>query len=205
VESLVWLLVVATCVAIWIYFRVRPQPVSIAHLPERFIVLDLETTGLTAGSHEIIEIGAILVNRDSINHQTFQVLVKPKRRVPKKITEITGITQELVNAEGVTLHEALVDLTAFVGNHRIVTFNAEFDIGFLHAAASEVGCPRLQNSVSCALQMARRAWPGRKSYRLADLARDGNLSLANQHRALGDCERALIVYTAAASRLRSVS
>jgi DNA polymerase-3 subunit epsilon len=204
-DALVWLLVVAVCVAIWIYFRVRPRPVSLAHLPERFIVLDLETTGLAAGTHEIIEIGAIRVNRDSTNHETYQALVKPKRRIPKKITEITGITQEMVNAEGVSLHEALADLAAFVGNHRIITFNAEFDIAFLHAAASEVASARLQNSVSCALKMARRAWPGRQSYRLADLARDGNLSSANQHRALGDCERALIVYTAASSRLRSAS
>ncbi|MBU1397268.1 MAG: hypothetical protein KKE84_14180 [Gammaproteobacteria bacterium] len=52
--------------------------------------------------------------------------------------------------------------------------------------------------------MSRRAWPGRKSYRLADLAKDGKLSSDGTHRALGDCQRALIVYTAAASRLGTI-
>jgi len=203
VDTLVWFLIVAACVAVYCYFRLRPEPVSLAHLPARFVILDLETTGLTAGKHEIIEIGAIRANRDSMQHDTYQVFVKARRKVPKKITELTGITQEMLNAEGVSLQEALSGLTEFVGTHRIVTFNAEFDVSFLHAAASELGLPRLKNPVSCALQMSRRAWPGRKSYRLAELARDGNLSTENTHRALGDCQRALIVYTAASSKLRS--
>ena len=145
------------------------------------------------------------MNRDSTLHDTYQVLVKPKRKVPKKITEITGISQEMVQVEGVSLREAYDGLTSFIADHRVITFNAEFDIGFLHAAATELGCARVRNPVSCARQMSRRAWPRRKSYRLADLARDGNLSAKNSHRALADCERALIVYTAASCRLRSVS
>ena len=203
-EALAWLLVVAAAVATYWYFRHRTRPVSLAHLPERFVILDLETTGLTAGTHEIIEIGAIRVNRDSTLHDTYQEFVKPKRKIPKKITELTGITQEMVQAEGIGLREAYDGLTKFIGNHRIMTFNAEFDIGFLRAAATELGCEHVRNPVSCALQMARRAWPGRKSYRLADLARDGSLSAVNSHRALVDCERALIVYTAASCKLRSV-
>lgn len=182
-------------------FKSKPD---LSILPPQFIVLDLETTGLKPEQHEIIEIGAIRVNRDSNKHDSFQALVKPTTKVPAKITELTGITQAMIDAEGEEPATALRGLHSFVGEHRIVTFNAEFDMGFLHQAAAQHGL-RFSNEVSCALKMARRAWPGRKSYRLTDLASDGNLSMDGEHRALGDCQRALHIYAAAAAKLRSTS
>jgi DNA polymerase III epsilon subunit family exonuclease len=197
-------------VALYLYAKGKgqtrqSQPTSLAHLPEKFIVFDLETTGLTANKHEVLEIGAIRVNRDSINHETYQSLIKPTRKVPAKITELTGITQKMVDLEGVALDLALREFREFVGDLRLVSFNAEFDMAFLHAATTTAGVPAFRNPVSCALKMSRRAWPGRKSYRLAELAKDGGLSSEGTHRALGDCQRALIVYTAASARLKSVS
>jgi DNA polymerase III epsilon subunit family exonuclease len=183
----------------------RTSVVSIAHLPERFVVFDLETTGLDAAKHEITEIGAIRVNRDSTNHETFQALVKPNKKIPKKIVELTGITQEMLDVDGGAIDEALRGFAAFVGDLRLVSFNAEFDMAFLNAATAKCGLTPFNNPVSCALKMARRAWPGRKSYRLVDIAKDGNLDSKDTHRALGDCQRALTVYCAAASKLRSVS
>ena len=202
-ELLVILLIVA---AVAFYaLKGRRAVVSIAHLPERFVVFDLETTGLDATKHEIIEIAGIRVNRDSSNHDTIQALVKPIKSIPKKIVELTGITQEMLDHEGDDLKEALQAFSLFVGELRIVSFNAEFDIAFLNAAAAKCGMKPFDNQVSCALKMARRAWPGRKSYRLADIAKDGNLGSKNMHRALADCQRALTVYGAAASILKSDS
>lgn len=183
----------------------RRTSVSIAHLPKQFIVFDLETTGLDAAKHEIIEIGAIRVNRDSTNHETFQALVKPSKKIPNKIVELTSITQEMLDADGGAVDEALRDLATFVGDLRLVSFNAEFDMAFLNAATARCGLTSFNNPVSCALKMARRAWPGRKSYRLVDIAKDGNLDSKDTHRALGDCQRTLTVYCAAASELRTVS
>lgn len=186
----------------WISLR-EPKP-DFSSIPQQFIVLDLETTGLRSATHEIIEIGAIRVNRDGNEHDTFQTLVRPIKQIPKKITELTGITQAMVNADGQEIGTALQALKEFVGDLRIVTFNAAFDMGFIHAASQSQGIT-FQNPVSCALKMARRAWPERSSYRLVDLAKDGGLSLADTHRALGDCQRAMAVYAAAASKLRSAT
>ena len=180
----------------------RPTKVSLASIPERFVVFDLETTGLNAQKHEIIEIGAIRVNRDSAHHETFQSLVKPSKKVPAKITQITGITQAMVDAEGEPLDIAIQEFFSFIGELPLVAFNAEFDMAFLRAAAQQNSIT-IRNPVSCALKMARRAWPGRNSYRLTNLAKDGNLSLEGTHRALGDCKRTLTVYVAAASILRT--
>jgi DNA polymerase III subunit epsilon len=196
-------LLIAT-IAFFIFKGRRPE-VSIAHLPEQFVIFDLETTGLDATKHEIIEIGAIRVNRDSSRHDTFQALVKPTRKLPKKIVELTGITQQMLDAEADGLAEAMKGFATFAGDLRLVSFNAEFDMAFLQAATDSCGMSSFNNPVSCALLMARRAWPGRKSYRLADLAKAGNLTSVGQHRALADSHRALIVYGAAASKLRSIS
>jgi DNA polymerase-3 subunit epsilon len=168
-------------------------------LPEQFVVLDLETTGLDPIKHEIIEIGAIKVNRDSDNHTTFQALIKPSKKVPKKITQITGITQEMLDADGEELGTNLKQLVDFIGDLRLVMFNADFDMGFLNEASKEHGIT-IRNPVSCALKMARRAWPDLRSYKLADINNTGN----GNHRALKDCELTIPVYTAAALKLGSV-
>ena len=139
-------------------------------LPLVFVVLDLETTGLSPYSHEIIEIGAIRANRNSNDHETFHALVKPKRKIPKRIAQLTGVTQEMVDAEGCELEEAIKDFVSFIGDNPLVTYNASFEMGFLQNAAKQFNLI-IPNETSCALRMARRAWPGRTSYKLADLAR----------------------------------
>lgn len=181
------------------------QQISVDHLPETFIVLDLETTGLDSKRNEIIEIAAIRYQKGSINHKTIQALVKPSKKVPKKITEITGITQEMLEAKGEPLAGVMQEFMAFIGNDRLVTFNAEFDMAFLNAATAHLDLPKLNNPVSCALNMARRAWPMRKSFRLSDLASDGQFANGTAHRALEDARCALIVYSAAVAELKSVA
>lgn len=169
-------------------------------LPEHFVFLDLETTGLSPDVDEIIEIGAIRFNRDQINHATFSTLVKPEKAVPRRITQITGITQRMVDDKGVPLAEALSGFVEFIGDLPIVTFNAEFDMGFIWNAAKQQGLT-IENRYACALKLARRAWPGLPSYRLVDLAKMGNLSDNDTHRALGDCMRAVIVFASAVSAI----
>ena len=197
-EAVIILLVGLIVWFIWNAQTTKSRPVNLAVLPERFIVFDFETTGLDSSKHEIIEIGAIRVNRDSKQHDTFEAMIKISNRIPKRITEITGISQEMVQ-DGIPLPEALEQFRAFVGDLPLVAFNAQFDEGFLRAACAKTDSGHFKNEVCCALQLARRAWPGRESYKLQDLARDGNLNLAEQHRALGDCQRAMIVYAAAAN------
>jgi DNA polymerase-3 subunit epsilon len=195
-----WLIVGAIIVVIVLFLKPRRKTVNLAALPQRFVVLDLETTGLDPAQDEIIEIGAIRVNRDSDIHGTFRALVKPIKHIPKKITEITGISQDMVDSEGEPLEEAIREFATFIEDLPLVTFNAEFDMAFLQNAAKQHNLV-IGNPASCALKMARRAWPGRKSYRLSDLAKDGGLSDEGTHRAIDDCKRALIVYTSAVSIL----
>jgi len=73
-------------------------------------------------------------------------------------------------------------------------------MGFLWNAAKRQGLA-IENRYACALKLARRAWPGLPSYRLADLAKIGNLSDDDTHRALGDCKRAVIIFASAVSQI----
>jgi DNA polymerase III epsilon subunit family exonuclease len=179
------------------------QQISTDSLPDSFIVFDLETTGLDATKHEIIEIAAIRFKKGTTTHVTLQALIKPKRAVPKRIAELTGITQEMVDRDGEQIRDVLDEFATFVGDLRLVTFNTEFDMAFLQAAAKGNGLRTFKNPTSCALTLARKAWPNRKSYRLDDLASDGGFNSGIAHRALEDARRALIVYAAATDALKT--
>lgn len=97
----------------------------------------------------------------------------------------------------------LLPFLEFVGGHRLVFFNAQFDMAFLSNAAARGGI-KIDNQVSCALKMAQRAWLERRSYRLTDLAKSGGFSTDGAHRALHDCLLTITVYAALASKLGSV-
>lgn len=202
---MLWIILAVAAIILWALFRSpqRARPVDLSILPERFIIFDLETTGLNPDRNKIIEIGAIRVHRDSNRHDTFQALIKIKGSVPAKITDITGITTEMLMADGDPIEQSLNDFLEFIGDLRLVSFNAPFDVGFMNAALVSCGKPRLKNPVSCALDMSRRAWPGRRSYKLKDLAKDAKLGTQN-HRALGDCQLAMLVYAGAVNELRRI-
>lgn len=200
-----WIIVFASVALA--YFVLRPpsktKSIDISILPYQFVVVDLETTGLDPEKHEIIEIGAVKVNRDSNTHTTLQAFIKIDKKVPKKITEITGITTEILETEGEPLELVLPQFLEFVGDLRLVFFNAPFDMAFLSRAAERFD-KKIENPVSCTLDMARRAWPGQKSYKLESLAQTAGVSTEGNHRALKDCELTITVYGAAAMKLSRV-
>lgn len=180
----------------WFFFRRRPDAKNsiVMSVPMTFIVFDFETTGLSPATEQIIEIGAIRVNQGSSEHQTFQSLVKPDRPISADTTRLTGITQAMIDESGKDLAEILPQFREFVGDHLMVAFNTPFDRSFLTAACKKTQVPMFSNKMDCALKKARQAFPDLKSYRLIDLAKAGKLSLDDQHRALGDSQRAMIVY-----------
>jgi DNA polymerase III epsilon subunit family exonuclease len=201
-----WIIVAIIVIAIAVFFfrrKSKSTAIDLSVLPAQFVVVDVETTGLDSKKHQIIEIGAVKVNWDSDHHTTFQVLVKLNDKLPRNIAEMTGITAEMLEREGESLEVAIAAFLEFAGNLRLVAFNAPFDLAFLSRAAAQIE-KRVENPVSDALDMARRAWPGRRSYRLADLSRGGGLATKGNHRTLKDCQLTMTVYCAAASKLKSI-
>lgn len=95
-----------------------------------FIVIDTETTGLTASKDEIIEVAAIKFE-DWLPICKFSTLIKPKKEIPLEITDISGITNDMV-ADAPAIQEIIPALNDFIGNSPIVGHNLLFDIKFLY-------------------------------------------------------------------------
>lgn len=183
-----------------------PAPEPLPQIPERFVVFDLETTGLDPHTDEIIEIGAIRWDQRTGSEEPFSVLVRPRQALSRYISELTGITSSMLDAEGVRIEDALLQFQDFIGELPLVSYAAGFDMGFLEKAL-RASDPQLElhNSVCCAMQLARRAWPFLPSFRLTDVAGNGASFEQAAHRALGDCERALLVYRAAVQEIRKLA
>ena len=102
------------------------------------------------------------------------MLVQPRNRIPAPITNLTGITQQMMDEEGHSLEETLTRCLQFIGDLPLVAYTADFDLAFLKNALTQTNpSSQINNPASCALRMTRRAWPYLNSYRLADVAKDG--------------------------------
>ncbi|MBL0123637.1 MAG: 3'-5' exonuclease [Betaproteobacteria bacterium] len=163
-----------------------------------FAVADLETTGFSAASCEIIEIAAVLVDPDGSITGEMSVLVKPVKPIPTEITRLTGITQEEVDRAGLALAEALTRFKAAVGGRGVFFHNAPFDRGFLVAGTATSGV-RVTNAILDTLPVAQTAWPDLASYKLSTLASYVGVTTP-PHRALADSRAALAVLLAARAK-----
>ena len=169
------------------------------YIPKIFVSIDLETTGLDTKSDEIIEIGAIKFDSSGNEHITYNALIKPKNKLQDKITRITGITQNMLEEDGLSLDEEILLLLEFIEDYPIVMYNAKFDNSFLKREYKRLN-KNPNNRVICGLDMARKAW-SRPSYKLSSFASDFGLDAADCHRAIKDCELTGLVYVAAARAL----
>lgn len=149
-----------------------------------FVVVDLETTGRSPDSSEILEIGAVKLRGGEVL-ETFETLVKPRGRIPMEIRHITGIHPDLVEHQPF-LEEVLPGFLHFLGDAVLVAHNSPFDRGFLNAAvARQFGAP-LENKDLCTCRLARRLMPGLRSKGLDALTEYFQLDNAARHRAMGD-------------------
>lgn len=164
-----------------------------------FVVADLETTGLSTASCEILEFAAVRVGAGGAAEREYAQVVRTRASVPPFITRLTGITQSEVDRQGVPVAQAFAAFLDFVEDLPVFFHNASFDRRFLDAAALQTGLP-FANATHCTLVLARRAWPELSSHKLDVLARHVGASEPT-HRALADVRTTVAVALAASSRL----
>ncbi|MCB9025823.1 MAG: 3'-5' exonuclease [Bdellovibrionaceae bacterium] len=151
----------------------------------KVVVLDFETTGLSAAHNRIIEVGAVALDgKDCVG--TFSQLVHPGDFLPYNITQITGITDEMLNDQP-PAEVVMPKLAEFISDRTIIAHNASFDAKFLNSEMKRVDI-ELSNPVLCTLRLARRVLPGFSSYSLGNLAHHLGISLTRAHRALDDAK-----------------
>ncbi|MDK2050936.1 3'-5' exonuclease [Aliarcobacter butzleri] len=160
-----------------------------------FIVIDIETTGLHSIRDEIIEIGAIKIeNINSTQHKTFQAFIKPKKAIPEFITNINGITNEMVeNAD--SIEEVLEEFLDFIEDYPLVGHNIDFDIKFLNNKIKKAKLDFNNKELIDTLPLSRRAFPKSYNHKLQTLVRYIGINTNGSHRALEDSKATLFVYT----------
>ena len=148
-----------------------------------FIVFDIETTGLSSINDKITEIGAIKIENGQIVDR-FSQLVNPERPIPTMITQLTGITDEMVR-DMPTIDRVILEFKDFMAEHVIVAHNASFDTGFIRENLKNIGL-ELTNPILDTLELSRAVFPSLKSHKLNLVAKHLNVELINHHRAIDD-------------------
>ena len=153
----------------------------------RFVVVDLETTGLRPGQSRICEIGAVRVD-GLAPAGTFETLVDPGEPLPRLVASLTGIADaDLAEAPGPA--EAVRRFLAFAGDSVLVAHNARFDLAFLDREVERLTGRRVAAPVVDTVGLARRLLAGRvPRASLASLSHFFGTSVRPCHRALPDAQ-----------------
>ncbi len=154
-------------------------------IPSGFAALDIETTGLSPSFCGIVEIAALKVLPDG-TVEAFQTLVNPRCFIPRAVTAIHGITDDMVRGQP-TAEGVAPQLLEFVGTMPLVLHNAPFDMGFLNPLIKSLGLQWSSPALFDTLPLSRKAFPGLRSYSLENLSRFFDFDAGGHHRALADC------------------
>ncbi len=165
---------------------------------DEFVVFDIETTGLSAATNKITEIGAVITKNGEILAK-FNSFVNPGVPIPENIVELTGITDEMV-ADAPPVEKVLVDFFDFIGDRMLVAHNAAFDTGFIRQAAETAGM-KFENPYLDTVAMSRYMNPDLRNHKLDTLAKHYQLGDFNHHRASDDAEMLAAIFTCMINRL----
>ncbi|MCB9233794.1 MAG: GIY-YIG nuclease family protein [Bacteroidia bacterium] len=150
-----------------------------------YAIIDIETTGGNTQSDKITEIALYLHDGQKVVGEMVS-LVDPERRIPYYITEMTGITDEMVKGapKFYELARQIVELTE---GAIFVAHNVGFDYNFIRSEFKSLGFDYNRDKL-CTVKLSRKLLPGHRSYSLGKLCRELGIELNNRHRAAGDAQ-----------------
>lgn len=146
-------------------------------------MVDIETTGGQSAFHRITEIGMVKII-GGVEVARWQSLINPQRHIPARITQLTGISDEMV-AEAPLFADIAQDLEEFTRDCVFVAHNVNFDYGFIKQEFARIDLD-FKRPKLCTCARMRKAYPGLKSYGLGPLSAHFAIKLENHHRALDD-------------------
>ena len=159
-----------------------------------YCVLDLETTGFSATTEKITEVGIMKVKNGEVL-ESFSEFVNPEKHIPERVTEVTNITDEMVK-DAPTIKELFPKILEFLGNTKdtvIVAHNANFDVGFLKQNANVLGY-EFDYTYLDTLSLAKDLFPDYKKYKLGKIAENLGIKVEVAHRALDDVDTTVKVF-----------
>lgn len=163
-----------------------------------FICFDIETTGLSAARDKITEIGAVKVENGVIT-DTFSTFANPEMPIPQKITQLTGITDDMVK-DAPSQSEAVSAFLEFAGDNVLVAHNAPFDTSFIAKACEDMGKEYNYTSIDT-VAISRAILTDIKNCKLDTVAKFLRLGDFNHHRATDDAEMLARIFINLCQRL----
>ena len=160
-------------------------------LTDTYVVFDLETTGFSAKSDKIIEIGAVKVENGKIIDR-FSTFVNPERPIPFKIEKLTSINDSMV-IHAPKIEEVLPKFMAFCEGAVMVAHNADFDMSFISANCERQGLP-CDFTIIDTVAMSRYLIIGLGRYKLDNVAKALGIVLDHHHRAVDDAECTALIF-----------
>jgi DNA polymerase-3 subunit epsilon len=150
-----------------------------------YAVVDLETTGGSPErGHRITEVAVVAID-DGLITEDFQTLVNPGRSIPKRISDLTGITPEMVE-HAPFFEDIAEDLFTWLDGRVFVAHNVRFDWAFIQSQLGDALGLVPEGPRICTVQMARRLAPGLRRRNLDSLCQHFDIPIHARHRAHGD-------------------
>lgn len=165
---------------------------SLTKWVDDYVLVDIETTGLSPRNDEIIEIGAIKVKNNKIV-DTYDSLIRINQPLNPFITNLTGITNEMLE-QGEDPMQVLEEFMDFAGQEILMGHNANFDINFIYDKCAFYLDTYLRNDFIDTMRIAKKVLPNCRNYKLGTLAQVLDVDYEGAHRGLKDVEITYEVY-----------
>lgn len=156
-----------------------------------YCVLDLETTGFSAKTEKITEVGIMKVKNGEVVDE-FSCFVNPEKHIPQRVTEVTNITDDMVK-DAKTIDQVFPEILEFIKDSVLVAHNAPFDMGFLKQNAKVLGY-EFDYTYLDTLSLAKDLFPDYKKYKLGKIAENLGIKVEVAHRALDDVDTTVKVF-----------
>jgi len=150
---------------------------------EKFAIIDVETTGLSLKTERLTEIAIIILEGGEVVEE-YSTLINPEKKIPFRITQLTGINNQMVQ-DAPFFYEIAKKIVEITEGCTFVAHNASFDYRFIQAEYANFGYD-YQRKVLDTVKLSRKLLPGFKSYSLGKLTAQLGIEIKNRHRALGD-------------------
>ena len=148
-----------------------------------YAIVDIETTGGSSRLEKITEIAVYQFDGEKVTGE-YSTLVNPERNIPYFITNLTGITNEMVE-DAPKFYEIARDIIEFTEGRTFVAHNARFDYSFIREEFRQLGY-NYRRKVLDTVALSKKLFPGYRSYSLGNICRDLKITINDRHRAAGD-------------------
>ncbi|HUS87254.1 MAG TPA: exonuclease domain-containing protein [Bacteroidales bacterium] len=148
-----------------------------------YAIVDIETTGGSPRSERITEIAIFIHDGEKITDE-YSTLINPERNIPYFITNLTGITNEMVE-DAPKFYEVAKDIVKITEGKTFVAHNARFDYSFIRQEFKNLGFNYIRNLLDT-LSLGRKLLPGYSSYSLDNICKDLGIDIDGRHRARSD-------------------